>query len=374
VTDRTVSIAILGNDAFRAARPATGVQFLHAALAAGFDAVVPASLGDELVAEEVLRLAQTRGRQPVVQCSCPFASAQLCGASTQLDAVTIPVASPPVALARALRLEQPKLHVTYIGACPGALDESIDLRVTPDAFLRGLAARGIQPIEQPEAFDDRLPPDRRRHYSLPGGLPEASLVERILRRTPTLVEPRADPRLSIADALLAGGPTLLDPAAAYGCVCAGAGTGAPLAEARAELIAAEPPRSLLPVITAPATLDLRPVIDTPASITERPPLDTVVSASAPGAGADVASGVSSSRRAFAVGVRTARRRQAAATQPLTEEQVEARIATPEEARRAQPIEREVPLDRPSMLADLLSELDDSLPPTALRAPMPELEA
>jgi hypothetical protein len=64
------SIAILGTDAFLAAAPALPVQLMHAALAAGFDSVVPVSLGDELVASETLRLAQLHGRW----CSAPAPS------------------------------------------------------------------------------------------------------------------------------------------------------------------------------------------------------------------------------------------------------------------------------------------------------------
>jgi hypothetical protein len=270
-----VSIAILGSDALLAAQPATPVQLMHAARAAGFDAVLPVSLGDELVAEEALRLAQAKGRAPVLLCACPQLPGDSCEGA--LGSMAIAVAPPAVALARALRLdaEGGALHLTYVGDCPGAVDPAIDLRVPPDAFLRGLAKRGIDPRAQPTEFTDRLPPDRRRFHSLPGGAPAAERCAALLRRALVVPAPRAgsDPRLLLADALLAGGATFVDPGPLFGCACAGAAralaavTGdataaaAPVLhaiEGRARLAALEPPRAPSPVIAADARLDLRP--------------------------------------------------------------------------------------------------------------------
>ncbi|MCC7052584.1 MAG: hypothetical protein IT355_04910 [Gemmatimonadaceae bacterium] len=256
------SIAILGNDAFLAAAPAHPVQLLHAALAAGFDAVVPASLGDELVAGETLRLAQLRGRRPVVQCSCPFALSQLCKREANLDDVTVAVAPAPVALARALRLQRTDVtHLTYVGACPSGQDPAIDLQVLPEAFLRGLPMRGIVLMSQPTVFDDRLPPDRRRFLSLPGGAPRPDLVDALLRRQVVTLGGRQNPLLAVADALFDGGPTLIDPAGAYRCVCTGADGTHGTEEGRAAIAAIEPLRALSPIFEAPAWLDLRPTED-----------------------------------------------------------------------------------------------------------------
>ena len=253
------SIAILGNDAFLAAAPAHPVQLMHAALAAGFDAVVPASLGDELVAGETLRLAQLRGRRPVVQCVCPFAQSQLCKREANLDDVTVPVAPAAVALARALRLQRSDVtHLTYIGACPAGQDPAIDLQVLPEAFLRGLPMRGIVLLAQPTVFTDRLPPDRRRFLSIPGGAPRPELVEAVLRRSVVTLGGKMNPLLAVADALFDGGPTMIDPAGAYRCVCTGAVGSRSAAEGRAEIAAQEPALSLSPIFEAPAWLDLRP--------------------------------------------------------------------------------------------------------------------
>lgn len=290
-----VSIAILGADLQLAALPATPIQLLHAARVAGFDAALPASLGDELVAEEALRLAQARGRHPVVLCACPRLPADLAGGEG-LGALAIATCPPPVALARALRLGQRgagAVHVTYIGACPGAVDPAIDLRIPPDAFLRGLASRGIDLLAQPTEFTDRLPPDRRRFRADAGGAPTAEQCEALLRRALVTPAPRpaGDPRLALADALLAGGATFVDPAPLFACHCAGAaqalresgGAEPPRValtaiEGRARLAALEPPRAASPVIAGDPALDLRP---TAALVEERPGLATPATAPRP---------------------------------------------------------------------------------------------
>ncbi len=253
------SIAILGNDAFLAAAPVLPVQLMHAALAAGFDAVVPVSLGDELVAGETLRLAQLRGRRPVIQCACPFSLTQLCKREANLADVTIAVAPAAVALARALRLERSDApHITYIGGCPGAQDPSIDLQVFPEPFLRGLAQKHIALAEQPDVFTDRVPPDRRRFLSLPGGVPRPELVEALLRRNVVVLEAKTNPLLAVADALFDGGVTMIDPAGAYRCVCAGSDSAPSVAEGRVAITSLEPARATSSIVDSPAGLDLRP--------------------------------------------------------------------------------------------------------------------
>lgn len=351
------SIAILGNDALLAALPAVPVQLMHAALAAGFDSVVPASLGDELVAGEILRIAQLRGRRPVIQCACPFALAQLCKREANLGDITIAVAPSPVALARALRLEHAgALHVTYIGGCPGAQDPAIDLQVPAEAFLRGLAQKGVVLASQPEVFSDRVPADRRRFLSAPGGAPRSELVERVLRRNVVAVEGRAHPMLTIADAMFDGGVTMIDPAGAYNCVCAGARVDGSMSVAagRTAIERLEPARSATPIFEAPAWLDLRPSeIVTPqvtddgvfverrrqfadaAGISAVPDAQRSETVTPAGASSDAA------RRMYALGVRTSRRRAPVDSATKQRAATDRHISPTTSALHAPPIEREV---------------------------------
>jgi len=374
------STAILGNDAFLAAAPALPVQLLHAALAAGFDAVVPASLGDELVAGETLRIAQLRGRRPVVQCACPFSLAQLCKREANLADVTIPVAPAPVALARALRQDRAEpQHITYIGACPGAQDQSIDLQILPEAFLRGLDRKGLSPATQPLVFSDRLPPDRRRYLSLPGGAPRPELVEALLRRTVIALSGRMNPLLAVADALFDGGVTMIDPAGAYHCSCAGSDGNRSVAEGRVAIERLEPMRAMSPIFEAPAWLDLRPsepldaadsadddkVATGPVAFRDAARFDQTPGTSDSERGGVPASQTDASRRLYALGVRTARRRSPHASQAVDASSViSEHIPQTTAALHAQPIEREIPLaDQTSPFADQLA----ALTPPAKRA-------
>ncbi len=381
-----LSIAILGNDAFLAASPALPVQLMHAALAAGFDSVVPASLGDELVAGETMRLAQLRGRRPVVQCACPFALSQLCKREANLADVTIAVAPAAVALARALRLDRPESqHITYIGACPGADDPAIDLQVMPDAFLRGLAQKGVSLTAQPDVFTDRLPPDRRRYLSVPGGAPRAEMVEAVLRRDLVSLGGRMNPLLAVADALFDGGVTMIDPAGAYHCACAGGDAGRSVAEGRAAIARLEPARALAPIFEAPPWLDLRPsTAPADAAETDLPPAMPGSDAATFGAASrGVAidheaeggqSGVTSSssdsaRRMYALGVRTARKRGAASAPvgdvPPAVDDVH--IPPTAASLHAPSLDREMPIPPPrERFADLFDEATPA--PPARRAP------
>lgn len=354
---------------------------MHAALAAGFDAVVPVSLGDELVAGEILRLAQLRGRRPVIQCACPFSLSQLCKREANLADVTIPVAPASVALARALRMERnDALHITYIGACPGAQDPSIDLQVMPEAFLRGLEQKGISLRTQPEVFTDRLPPDRRRFLSIPGGAPRPALVEALLRRNVVSLDGRMNPLLAVADALFDGGVTMIDPAGAYHCSCAGGDAERSVAEGRAAIERIEPARASSPIFEAPAWLDLRPselridtdtALETPAAATPVPfgdaaRLDVVAPESMPASGPPAAQ-TDAARRMYALGVRTARRRAPQSPAAADDRDVmQAHVPPTSPSLRAQPIERQVPLsDLREPMADRLTDFPE---PPPRRAP------
>ncbi|MDZ7631873.1 MAG: hypothetical protein U5K74_11160 [Gemmatimonadaceae bacterium] len=375
------STAILGNDAFLAAAPALPVQLMHAALAAGFDAVVPASLGDELVAGETLRIAQLRGRRPVVQCACPFSLAQLCKREANLADVTIPVAPAAVALARALRLERPEpQHITYIGACPGAQDAAIDLQILPDAFLRGLDRKGIALRGQPEVFTDRLPPDRRRYLSLPGGAPRPELVASLLRRDVVTLAGKMNPLLAVADALFDGGVTMIDPAGAYHCACAGSDGVRTVAEGRAAIARQEPSRATAPIFEPPIWLDLRPSEPTedasesdalntdgaPVSFSDAARLESVAPSGETESTGQAAPQSDAARRMYALGVRQARRRSPQASPPPDSASVMAEHIPPTApSLHAQPIEREVRLaDTADTIADRLAQIA----PPVRRAP------
>jgi hypothetical protein len=274
------TVAIVGNDAVLAAAPATPVQLAHACLRRGFTVAVPASWGDELIAAEVVRGVASRERGPAVMCVCPFVRARLLAPGPDLAPFLISLVSPPVAAARYVRAiyGEYAVHVTYIGACPGGDDPSIDVRLTPDAFIADLAEHGIALSEQPLVFDSIVPPDRRRWCSLPGGVPSAEVLwSETDGRTCIGIE-REEIAADLAQHIMAREHVLLDLAPGLGCACSGA-TGLVTADrARATVTAAEPPRALSPVIDAAAFISLRvPVGAAAAPVSREPPSSAAVS-------------------------------------------------------------------------------------------------
>lgn len=269
----TIPLIVLGSDALLAAAPATPVQLAHACLQAGYANVIPASWGDELIAASVLRHLPSFGPGPAIQCSCPIVAHRLLSVGGDLRPAMLPLVSPPVAIARYVRtLSQPtRTRITYVGSCPGANDDAIDIRMRPDALLAMLAERGISLEEQPRVFESVIPPDRRRFRSQPGGIPTAEALWTEMGAR-ALVEVDGDDLVSeVAQQLLSGRNVLIDVAPRLGCACSGAIDGVAPRDARAGVVALEPPRSATSVVEEHAPIDLDLVI--PAA--PRSPIDVV---------------------------------------------------------------------------------------------------
>ena len=277
-TSRVPSIAIVGTDALLAALPATPVQLAHACMLAGYHSVVPASWGDELIAAATLRALDGVRPLPAIQCTCPFVAHRLLASGADLQPFLISFVAPPVATARYLRaLHAPaRLRITYVGRCPSAADESIDARLTPEELLAMFTDRDIVLSEQPRVFDSVIPPDRRRHYSQPGGLPASQMPRAAgpqsggARRT--LVELHGEElSVELAQHLLAGQPVLIDAAGKLGCVCSGATAGVDVHEMRAAITALEPPRAPSAVIDESIVVPL----EVPLPVSPRSAIDVV---------------------------------------------------------------------------------------------------
>jgi hypothetical protein len=280
ILPQTVPIVVLGTDAVLAASPATPVQLAHACLRAGFANVIPASWGDEILAAAVLRRLPEFGNSPVIQCSCPIVAHRLLTVGGDLRPVMLALVPPPVAIARYIRtLSHPtRTRITYVGACPGAVDESIDIRMTPDALISMLAERDIILEDQPRIFESVIPPDRRRFRSQPGGVPAADVLW-TESGSRALIEIEGDDfAADIAQHLLTGKNILIDASVRLGCVCSGGGPGRPAKQARQNIVALEPPRATIPVVDEQAPIELDLAI--PAA--SRAPIDVVaVSAISP---------------------------------------------------------------------------------------------
>ena len=268
---QTVPIVILGTDALLAAAPATPVQLAHACLRAGFGNVVPASWGDELIAAAVLRQLPRFGSGPAIQCSCPIVAHRLLTTGGDLRPVMLTLVSPPVALARYVRtLSHPiRTRITYVGGCPGASDESIDIRMTPEALIAMLSEREIALEEQPRVFESIIPPDRRRFRSQPGGVPTAERLWTDAGARALVEIEGEDIVAEIAQQLLAGTNVLVDASTRLGCLCSGAIPGVAPQQARELVVALEPPRANAPVVDEQAAIEL----DLPLPAAPRTPID-----------------------------------------------------------------------------------------------------
>ncbi|HJQ20347.1 MAG TPA: hypothetical protein VJ867_08375 [Gemmatimonadaceae bacterium] len=250
------SLLILGTDAVLTARPATAVQLSHACRAAGFDAVVPATWGDEIIARTVTG-ELTATDMPLVQCSCPLVARRF-GHSAALGTRLLRFVPPPVAAARYLRrlYGGSALRITYAGDCPVPETDAIDSLLSSASLLVMLGERGVTPASQPMEFDSVLPPDRRRHYSEAGGIPCLDAL-RDLHPCDVIELTGGDVEVDIAQNLLADHRALIDVAIALGCRCSGVVDGVDAARARREVREHEPPRSRAPVLEHDFHVDIR---------------------------------------------------------------------------------------------------------------------
>ncbi len=243
------SVAILGADAFLAARPCTPAQLANACIAGGFSEVFPATWGDELIAAGCLERLERRTGSAIF-CACPRAAEQLRGEG-ELREFVVPLISPPVAVARYLRALLPgtSLTITYVGECPGAEDDAIDERLSPRELLARLDQRGITIAAQNTELAAKAH-DRRRFHSIPGGAPHAErLGEQSTKRT--LVDVHAGAGFSsLAREMMSSGSALVNVAPQMGCACAGAVSGESAHEARAAVVALEPPRAQNEIVDA----------------------------------------------------------------------------------------------------------------------------
>jgi hypothetical protein len=250
------SIAILGADALLVALPSTPTQLVNACFADGYDEVFPATWGDELVAAGCLEQLESR-TGPAIFCACPLVSEQLRGAA-DLRRFIIPLISPPVAVARYLRASRPGqvLRITYVGDCPGAYDDSIDVRLSPHELLSALSKRGIITAMQRPDIGDDVAHDRRRFYSLPGGVPAPQWLAAQWPKRELADVHAGDALAGLANQTLSRGNTLIDFAPHLGCACAGAIGGADAEKARKAVTALEPPRASSEIVDASVHIEV----------------------------------------------------------------------------------------------------------------------
>ncbi|HEX6313569.1 MAG TPA: hypothetical protein VFZ73_01870 [Gemmatimonadaceae bacterium] len=234
---RPIYVAIIGSDTLLAARPADPLQLTRACLVAGFDLVVPVSWGEEVIAHDLAeQLSRNASPESAVAAACPLAVEAL--RSTPIRTGVLGTVSPPVATARYMRamLEPRRVHVTYVGACPGASNPEIDVHCAPQVLFAKLVDSGIDVAHQPRHLDAQLPMERSRYASQPGGMPEARWLG---ARTHARVTEAAPITVDVVAQLYREERLLFDVTRACRCICA---------QDRTAIARLEPPRASTPVI------------------------------------------------------------------------------------------------------------------------------
>jgi hypothetical protein len=223
---------------------------MHACTRGGYDAAIPATWGDELIAERCIERLAERTLGPAVFCTCSYVRDRLLAPGPDLAPFMLSFVAPPVAAARYLRqlYAGRPIDITYVGACPSADDEAIDRQVAPKAFFAELRGQGIILSQQPTIFNSMFAPDRRRCLSQPGGLPTPQLLERQSMPRELVEVAGFEYAAELAQHLILNEPVLIDLATRSGCACSGAAVGIPPTEARSSVVALEPPRSAQPIV------------------------------------------------------------------------------------------------------------------------------
>lgn len=247
-----LAILVIGTDTLIEALPARPIQLANACSDLGFDLVLPLSWGDELVAEAALEALEFRGPVAALLCTCPLVRQRLLKAGHGLASAMVSLVPPPVALARQLRttLGARLRSLSFAGHCPGATSPDYDIAYLPEELFAMCRDRGIEVQSQPDMFFDRLPPDRSRFASLPGGCPSPDILwQRSNQRALVELEQGSDLPVEISQYLISPQSVLVDAAPAVGCACAGVTPSTEGISARVAVTSLEPPRATTPVFT-----------------------------------------------------------------------------------------------------------------------------
>lgn len=177
IAARGNGVLILGTEAAAHFFPATPEQVVNASYAAGFRTVTRGVIGDELVAQEYLRLWHEENWGTLIRSTDQVVVDVIRSEYPELVPFLAPITTPPVAEARYLRqIWGNDLLVVYAGVAPVAGARELDAGITFGDLEQVFALRGVNPLSQPTVYA-RVPQERRRHLSAAGGMPLAMLEE-----------------------------------------------------------------------------------------------------------------------------------------------------------------------------------------------------
>ena len=174
------AVLILPSEANVYFYPATPEQILNACYEAGFSAVYYEQLGDELVAHEYQRLWGNEPKRAWLRSTSPIVVNYCRTKLPELLPFLAPIVTPAVALARYVRqIEGAETRIVYAGVgAPGFNGDRdvFDASISFDELEALFESTDVNPLDQPLTMR-RMPPERRRHLSVAGGLPRDMLEE-----------------------------------------------------------------------------------------------------------------------------------------------------------------------------------------------------
>jgi diguanylate cyclase (GGDEF)-like protein len=171
------AVLILSVEAAAFFYPATPEQVVNACYAAGFRTVHRGVLGDELVAEEYLRLWSDDGWGTMIRSTCPVVVETVRTQYPELIPYLAPVTTPIAAEARYIkRMYGAETPVVYAGVCLTEGGTDVAAALTFGELRHLIERRGVR-IERQATYFERLPEERRRFKSTAGGLPLDLLAE-----------------------------------------------------------------------------------------------------------------------------------------------------------------------------------------------------
>lgn len=176
--DRAVAIAEAGRGALILS-PESAAWFRHhspeqvvnACYAAGFRVVSRGIVGDELVAQEYLRVWEDSDWGTLIRSTDPVVVAAVVSHHPALVPYLAPITFPAVAEARFLRhLLGVSLPVVYVGTGAPSGEAALDAVLGYADLAALFRLREVDLDRMPTTFE-RLPSEMRRHLSVAGGLP-----------------------------------------------------------------------------------------------------------------------------------------------------------------------------------------------------------
>jgi diguanylate cyclase (GGDEF)-like protein len=170
IAESGIGALILAPEAIAHFHPATPEQVVNACYETGFRLVSRGVIGDELVAQEYLRLWEDPDWGTLVRSTDPVVVAAITAHYPELVPYLAPVTTPSVAEARFLRgLHGDGLPVVYAGVSAVGTVKELDATLTFRDLEQLFAMREVRPESLPATFS-RLPLETRRHASVAGGL------------------------------------------------------------------------------------------------------------------------------------------------------------------------------------------------------------